>query len=178
MSVAGAFEAVAGLLLVFFVPGYTVTKAMFPEWRIRGPSGLLRLLEIATLSFVLSVVLTVLVGYVLLVGTPSGFQAYWTSPVLEGALVVVALAAFLVAYFRGGFARVPPAVVPLEPSGGEEGAWELTRGLDRLGREERRLEHELRVRTAGEGPGIQARLDEVRARSAALRAEREGQYAQ
>ena len=97
---------------------------------------------------------------------------------IRDRLVVIALAAFLVAYFRGAFARVAPAAVPLEPSGGEEGAWELTRELDRLGREERRLEHELRARAASEGPRIQARLDEDRAQSAALRAEREGQYAE
>jgi hypothetical protein len=177
MSVASSFEAVAGLLLVFFVPGYTVTKALFPEWRIRGPAGLLRLIEIVTLSFVLSVVLTVLVGYLLLVGTSAGFQAYWTSPVLEGILVVIALAAFLVAYSRKAFARVPPVAPPLEPAGGEEGAWEFLRQLEVLGREERRLEHELRVSSTSERPHLQTRLDEIRAQSAALRAEREAQYA-
>jgi hypothetical protein len=177
MSVAVGFEAAAGILLVFFVPGYAVTKALFPEWRVRGPLAVRRGIEIGTLSFVLSLVLTVLAGYVLLVAAPAGFQAYWSSPVLEAVLFGIALAAFVAAYARGAFARQPPAPRPLEPSGGEEGAWQLTRQLDELGRQERRLEHQIRVADPADGPRLRGELDSVRAQSAALRASREAEYA-
>jgi hypothetical protein len=178
MSAAALPEAIAGVLLVFFVPGYAVTKATFPEWRVRGAGGARRLLEIATLSFVLSVVLTVLAGYLLLVAAPAGFQAYWSDPVLEAVLAGVALIGLVVAWFRGGFARTAPAARRPEASGGEEGAWELTRELDRLAREERRIEHALRTKAECDTPRLEQELTELRARSAALRARREAEYAE
>ncbi len=178
MTLLGVFEAIVGGLLVFFVPGYAITKAVFPEWRVRGAQGARRLLEIGSLSFVLSVVLTVLVGYLLLVGSPGGFRAYWTSPVLEASLAGVALVGFAAAIARGGFAREPPSPRPLEPSGGEEGAWELSRRLEELGRTERRLEHDLRTEKGAKDARLRAELEAVRAESAALRAEREAQYAE
>ena len=104
-----ALEVVVGTPLLFFVPGYTVTKAIFPEWRVRGELAFRRLLEISTLGFVLSVVLTVLVGELLLAASPGGFQASWSDPVLESILAGVALVAFVAGFVRGGYARVPPA---------------------------------------------------------------------
>jgi hypothetical protein len=178
MTVTSVLETIVGVLLVFFVPGYAVTKALLPEWRIRGALAVRRLVEVVTLSFVLSVVITVLAGYLLLVAAPSGFQAYWSSPVLEAVLVGVAAVAFVVAYLRGGFARDPPTPKPPEPSGGEEGAWELLRRLDELGRQERRLQHDLRVSPPAEAPRLQAELDQVRAETAALQTQREAQYAE
>ena len=178
MTVGSAAEAAAGLLLVFFVPGYAVTRATFPEWRVAGPTGARRLLEMVTLSFVLSVVLTVLVGYLLLVAAPGGFQAYWTDPVLEAALAGLALVGFGVAFARGAFARIPPAPPAPEPLGGAEGAWELTRELDRLQRDERRLEHALRVSPDTDTPRLQDELRALRARREALTRRREAQYAE
>jgi len=173
-------EAFAGLLLVFFVPGYALTRATFPEWRIRGRVALLRFLETVTLSFVLSVVLTVLVGSALLATNPGGFQAYWSDPVLEAVLTAVALAGFLVAWRRGAFSKTPPSVVP-RPSDdvGEEGAWELTRELEELNREERRLRHALRTRAsdANESAQIRTDLERLRARREEIREQREAEYA-
>ncbi len=178
MSLAAVPEAIAGLALVFFVPGYFVTKATFPEWRIRGPDGLRRLLEIGTLSFVLSVGLTVLVGGVLLAASPGGFQAYWSDPVLEAGLTAVALLAFAIGWVRGAFARTPPAPHPLEPSGGEEGAWELSRELDRLAREERRLLHQLRTGPESEAARVKEEVARVRAEISSLQSQREAAYAE
>ncbi|HTT73778.1 MAG TPA: DUF1616 domain-containing protein [Thermoplasmata archaeon] len=177
MAVVAAFEAVAGGALVFFVPGYAVTKALFPDWRVRGAERSLRLLEIVTLSFVLSVVLTVLLGYLLLVAAPAGFQSYWSDPALEVGLAVVAATGLVAAVARGAFQRVPPAPRAPEPSGGEEGAWELSRELERLAREERRLEHALRVHGAADAAELRARLDEIRAQRDSLAASREAEYA-
>ena len=178
MAVASFPEAAAGLLLVFFLPGFALTMATFPEWRVRGPDGLLRLLEIGTLSVVLSVVLTVLAGYVLLAAAPGGFQAYWSAPVLEALLAAIAAIGFAVGAVRGAYSRVPPRpTVPEEA--GEVGAWELLRELERLGREERRLTHQLRVAGAQtpEGARLRAELDAVAEERATLQRRREAEYA-
>jgi Protein of unknown function (DUF1616) len=171
-------EAVAGLLLLFFVPGYTWTKATFPEWRLRGPEALLRLLETVTLAIVLSVVVTVLVGYVLLATAPGGFQAYWTDPVLEAVLGGLAAVGFAVGWYRGAYRREPPAPPPADTGTGEQGAWELTRELDRLGREERRLNHLLRTQTddPGEVRRVRDELDRVKALRTELQRRREAEY--
>jgi hypothetical protein len=178
MAGASYPEAFVGLLLVFFVPGYTIAKATFPEWRIRGREAALRLLELTTLSLVLSVVLTVLVGSALLL-TPGGFQAYWTDPVLESILVGVALIAFVAGWVRGAYRKEPPAAPDPARSDGEEGAWELTRELEALGREERRIRHTLRVggQSDSETARLNSELEELRSRREALAREREAEYA-
>ncbi len=172
-------EAVAGILLIFFLPGYAVTKAVFPEWRIRGPDAGLRAVEVATLSFVMSVAFAVFVGYLLLVASPGGFQAYWSNPVLEVILAALTVVGVMVAYARGAFSRVPPAGPTQAADTGEEGAWELLRELDRLAREERRLVHAIR-RTASDAPEL-LRLNEqlarIRSAEESLRTRREAEYA-
>src|SRR5271154_4391397 len=105
-------EAFAGLLLVFFVPGYTLTKATFPEWRLRGTDALLRVLETVTLALVLSVVLAILVGYALLAAAPGGFQASWSAPLLEACLAGVAVVGFVFGWYRGAYRRGPPPPPP------------------------------------------------------------------
>ncbi len=179
MSALGAVEAGAGFLLVFFIPGFCLTRAVFPEWRVLGRSNLRRLVEVVTVSFVLSVVLTVLVGYLLLSFAPGGFQAYWSDPVLETILVAISAVAIAVAAARGSFRRLPPS--PASPSPpGEEGAWELMRRLDRLGREERQLRHRLRVGVEDpvERDRLNSRLEEIREESAELSRRREAEYAE
>ncbi len=179
LSLANGPEAVAGFLLVFFVPGYALTRALFPEWRLKRPGALRRLVETLTLSFVLSIVLTVLVGYLLLSLAPRGFQAYWSDPLLEAVLFVIAAAGLVTAALRGAFGR-GASVPSTSPSGpGEEGAWELTLELDRLRREERRLVHALRRSpgTSGDNAALEARLQEVRERSADLARQRDAEYA-
>lgn len=179
MTVLSVAEGAAGALLLFFVPGYAVTKALFPEWRVRGPEGTRRLLEIATLSFVASIGLTVVVGYGILNLAPGGFAAAWSDPLLEAVLAAVALVAFVVALRRGAFARTPPPAPAAPPEGGEEGAWELSRELERLGRDERRIQHSLRVATLSpsDAARLRAELDRVRAERDALRRRREEEYA-
>ncbi len=174
-----ALEAAAGLLLVFFVPGYAITKALFPEWRIRGTGALRRLVEVVTLSFVLSVVLTVLIGYFELTFAPGGFRAYWTDPVLEVSLLAVTLIAFVLGLGRGAYRREPPTRAPPVVPAGEEGAFELTRQLDLLGREERRVRHDLRVAPSGapEKDRLRARLEELAREAEELERRREAEFA-
>ncbi len=180
MSGASVPEAVAGFLLIFFVPGYALTKAVFPEWRLRGAGAIRRAVEIGTLSFVLSVVLTVLVGYGLLVAAPGGFQAYWSDPVLEAVLAGIAAVGFAAAWGRGAFRRTPPTVPPPEASHAEEGAWELSRELDRLDTEARRVRHRLRteVRDPAERDRLNARLEEIRSETLEIARRREAEYAE
>jgi hypothetical protein len=180
MTVLGGLEAIAGGLLVFFVPGFFLTRAVFPEWRIRGPAAPRRLLEILTLSFVLSVTLTVLVGYLLLIAAPGGFQAYWTDPVLEATLAGIAVVAFGAGMGRSAYSREAPVPHPrAEADPGGSGAGELSRELDRLGREERRLRHALKVAPGGpDEREIRERLERIRSETEALRRHREAEYAE
>jgi hypothetical protein len=172
------WEPVVGIPLVFFVPGYAVAKAIFPEWRVRGEARWKRLLEVATLGFVLSVVLTVVVGALLLAAAPGGFQASWSNPVEEAALAAVALVGFVAGWMRGAYAREPPAAPTPEPDSGEEGAWSLTRRLDELNREERRLRH--RLRTTGSSPAerlaIEREIEGLHVEIDRLGREREAAY--
>jgi uncharacterized membrane protein len=172
-------ETFAGLLLVFFAPGYFVTRALFPEWRLRPGDRLRPLLETVTLSFVLSIVLTVLVGEVMLVSFPGGFAATWSDPTLELVLTVVALVAFGVALARGAFAREPVAGPSAAPHP-EEGPWELTRALDRVAAEERTVRRRLRdlPRGSAAAEAAQARIDELRRERETLGRRREEQYAE
>ena len=180
MSGTTAVEAAAGLLLVFLLPGYTTTRAIFPEWRVRGPGAWRVGLEVVTLSFVLSLGWTLVLGYLLLAGAPGGFQASWSDPELEVGLLVVTLLAFVAGWRVGAYAtEPPPSAAPAQS--GEEGAWELTRHLDANAREERRLEHALRVGPSTEAPGpaeLQRRLDELHAEDDRLRQDREHEYAE
>jgi uncharacterized membrane protein len=159
-------EILAGFLLIFFVPGFTVTRATFPEWRVRGAGGRRRLVETVTLSFVLSVGLTVLVGYAILAGGPTGFQASWSDPVLEAILAGIAAVAFVVGIARGAYRREPPPGPSAAPEA-EVDPLELTRELDRLAREERRIRHQLRV-----GTPPPAEQEQLNARLAAIVSER------
>jgi len=180
MTATSLLEAVAGLVLVFFLPGYATTRAIFPEWRIRGREAWRRAVETATLSFVLSVGWTVVVGYLLLAAAPGGFQASWTDPELEGALLVISLAAFFLGWRTGAFAKDPPASKGPLPDPGGDGAWELTRRLDRLSLEERRLQHALRLadRSGPTAADLQVQLSALREESSRLRRDQERQYAQ
>ncbi len=178
MTPTGVLESSAGFLLVFFVPGYTTTRAIFPEWRLRGADAWRRGVEVVTLSFVLSVAWTILVGYLLLAGLPGGFQAAWANPELEVTLLAVTLITFVAGWTAGAYSTVPPSgrEPPTDP--GEDGAWELTRALDRNAREARRVTHRLRQAAAhsSEAAELEARLASLDEESMRLRREREEQY--
>ena len=87
---------------------------------------------------------------------------------------------FVAGWFRGAYRREPP--VPDRPAvldAGDEGAWELTRELDRLRREERRVQHRLRT-GATEGSAraeSERQLETLREQLAELQQQREAAYA-
>ncbi|MCI4331145.1 MAG: DUF1616 domain-containing protein [Thermoplasmata archaeon] len=171
-------EAFAGLLLVFVLPGFSVSRALFPEWRFRGEEGLTRIVETATLSLVLSVALTILLGFGLL-NSPVGFSAAWGDPTLEVGLAAITAIALVAAGARGAFSSTPPTAPPLEPLSGEDGGAEALGRAEDLSREERRLRHALRV-APDDVTAARLRTDLGRVRDEARRlgAAREEEYAQ
>jgi len=179
MALLPLAEAVVGGLLLFFVPGFVIAKALFPERRWAGPDGVRWLVELVTLGLVVSVVLTVVVGYGILAAAPGGFAAGWSDPLLEAILAAIAVVAFSVGLLEGAYARTP-RVRPAPSDGpGEAGAWELTEQLDRLQRQRLGLERELsRTPSADKAgqAGLRARLAAIVEEETALRQRREAEY--
>lgn len=172
-------EAVAGGAILFFVPGFAVAKAVFPDRRVAGADGVRWGLELVALAFVLSVVLTVTVGYVLLAGVPGGFSASWSDPLLEAVLAAIALVAVVAGWLEGAYARTPPAAPYPEAEPGGDGAWETGVRLDRLQRDRLSLEGEIRRTPASDAEAtarLRSRLDRVAEEEEALRRRREAEY--
>lgn len=169
-------EAIAGFLLLFVLPGFTVTKAVFPEWRVRGDGGLRRATEIGALTLTVSAALVVLVGFGLENGTAAGFAATWSDPALEVSLAALAALAFGIGWQRGAYRRDPPAAPPAEPLPGQEGAGELLRSFDRIRREERRLRRAARQAQGTEHAALVSRLADLAAEKERLRTAREEEY--
>jgi hypothetical protein len=176
MASVNAAEAVAGLALVFFLPGFGLARATFPEWRFRGPEGTVRLIETLALSLFGSVAVTVIVGFGML-NVPVGFQATWSDPLLFELLAGISAIALVVAVLRGAFARVPPPAPRPRSVEPEDHPFAMIRELEGLMAEERRLRHRLRVlpRQDPERARVSADLDVVVAREAAVAAAREAE---
>jgi Protein of unknown function (DUF1616) len=176
---ASLLEIFAGLLLVFALPGYAITKATFPEWRLQGPEALLRAVEIGTLSLVLSVAVTILVGFVLGVLPGNYFLAGWSDPLLETVLAAITGIGLVAAVLRGAFHRLPPSAPATEPDPGEEAPFALTRALEADRREARRLRHAIRALKADDPQ--RSRLEEellaTERRTQERLAAREAEYA-
>lgn len=96
----------AGLLLLFFLPGFALLSALFPRHRWFGP---FHPFALPALSIVTSVVVLVLVGSLLgfLPGGPDGrgwFQGNQTgAPVIEAVLAALSSLLLVVAWARGAF---------------------------------------------------------------------------
>ncbi len=172
-------EAIAGGALLLALPGLAWTRALFPEWRIRGAWAITRAVETATTAFLISLSLTILVGFGLTFGSNGGFPATWTDPLLETILAAIALVGLAVAWARGGFARDPPPAPPLEPAPGSGATAPLLEELALVRRDGRRIEHRLRRRglPERERDRLGRELEALRSREAALRRRREGEFA-
>ena len=106
--VLDALFAVVGGALIFFVPGYFLVKA---AWVREAPSPEIGRASIPIFAFVLSMGLTIIVGSILGFLPHDGKRGYfqtWGSgvPFLEGALLLLSLAFFLIAAHRGAFPRL------------------------------------------------------------------------
>jgi hypothetical protein len=167
--------SLAGLLLLFVAPGLGLSAALFPEKvrpaRDRGRAWL----ELAALSVIVSLAVTVLLGE-FLQASSLGFSASWSDPGLELLDGAVALAGLVVAIVRGAFGSTP---LPEPPNDPDAGGWPALRSFEGLAREERRIERELAA------PGLasdrrrelEARREELRAERESLRRRREAEFA-
>jgi hypothetical protein len=173
---ASLLEALLGGLLIFVLPGLGLSRALFPEWRFRGDAGAVHAVETFTLSVVLSVAVTILVGFALL-NLPVGFSAVWANPTIELLLVLVTVPSFAVAWWRGAFASQAPVGPSLEPMGGEEGGAEAIARAESLARESRRIRHALRVNSAGTDLGrLREELETIEQEARRLGEQREAEY--
>jgi hypothetical protein len=172
-------ESLVGGLLLFVLPGLAWSRALFPEWRLRGPPALLRAVETATLAFFLSLSFTVLVGFGLTFGPNGPFPAGWGDPLLEAILAAIAGVGVVVAWARGGFARVPPPARAPEPAPGSGSPIPYLIELERLQREARGVRRRLREgRLAGRDRAeLEERLRGLDRELRDLSARREAEYA-
>lgn len=100
---ANPLEAILGLLLVFFIPGYLLVCALFPR---RGELDLeFDQLYRITLGMGLSIVLAILIGFGLnALGTnPSTGLGYLQAATLWLAFTLASLGLFLVGWWRGAY---------------------------------------------------------------------------
>lgn len=176
MDFATDVDVLLGGLLIFLLPGYAITKAVFPEWRVRGATAALRATEILTLSFVLSVGVTILVGFALLNLPGPGFAASWNDPVLELLLGGVTFAALALGVIRGAYRTDPPPAPALEPSPGSDDGWALIARLEAIDRERRRAEHALRRAGSQDAERWRSAISELDAEATTLRLRREAEY--
>jgi hypothetical protein len=178
--VLDTLEAIAAGALFFALPGLALTRAMFPEWRFSGPLALTRAIETATLGIVLSLVLTILVGFVLTFGPTQSFPAGWTNPLLETILAAIMALALVVAALRGAFSATPPPAPALEPAPGADSPEAVLRELARL-RQEAGTVHRA-LRRGGRSPEdlaeLRSRLKSIDAEVELLQERRSAEYAQ
>jgi hypothetical protein len=177
--VLDTLEPIAAGALFFALPGLALTRALFPEWRIAGPLALTRAIETATLGILLSLTLTILVGFGLTFGPTQSFPAGWTNPLLETILAAIAGLALVVAVLRGGFSRTPPPAPALEPAPGADSPEAVFRELARLRHEASGVRRELRRR--GQRPEdvaeLRSRLQAIDAEVERLQERRSAEYA-
>jgi hypothetical protein len=167
--VLDTLEAIAGGLLILLLPGLAWSRAIFPEWRIRGALAITHLVTTLTFAVVVSLALTIVVGSTLTGFAIAPYPAGWGDPVLEGILAAIALAGFVVALLRGGLRHgtLPGRASAPEPEGPppEHALAEAAR----LRAEGRRIRHRLRDRDIA--PRRREELDrQLAATEAAVRA--------
>jgi len=180
-----------GLILIFFLPGYLLVKALFPgkneldkEYNVIYEVGL---------GMGLSIVIAILDGFLLgslhqLIGfrTVDGRQVgYFDTPYIVTSLLLICLILFLAAWYRGAFpwmGRIHPSLarVPAseKPQARKERMdkliiriWDLSRRREKLRRELRDSSRKARTH----GPEMKAHYkkkeDDVRAELAKVDAE-------
>lgn len=180
MSAENVPFALAALALFFFVPGYLLMKALWPEKRWKGPEATIVALEMVTGGFLASLGLFLLVGFGL--GNAGDFEAGASDPLVEGILAAFALVFFLAGWFQGAYRKEPPPAPSfVEPPGpGEEDLGPLLDQFQTWSREERDLRREIhRLRREGGDPQeLERRTEELEALKAKRKeAERERQLA-
>ena len=113
MAEVDVLRTIGAVLLVFFIPGYFLTKALFP--RPREFSDELPEVYTAAFSMMLSIAVTILSGIFLgmLPPGPDGRGAFRLENILASLLLLTSLFA-AAAWWRGAFPRLGQALPPLE----------------------------------------------------------------
>ncbi|MGQ9583569.1 MAG: DUF1616 domain-containing protein [Thermoplasmatota archaeon] len=171
-----------GLLLIFFLPGYLLVKALFPgrneldkEYNVIYEIGL---------GMGLSIVIAILVGFFLgslhqLIGfrvVDGKEKGYFDTPYIVASLLLVCLAFFAAAWYRGAFpwmGRLHPSLARVPASEKPEARkkrmdaliiklWELSKERERLRREVRDCERRARSHGRSMREHYKKRLEEVR----------------
>ena len=115
---ANPLQVVAGLLIVFFVPGYLLVNALFP--RRNEFDSEIDIIYRVTIGIGLSMALVILVNFGLnALGTnPDTGLGYIDAPYLWASLLTLSLALFAVGWWRGAYkwtARLHPKLARLPP---------------------------------------------------------------
>jgi hypothetical protein len=170
-------EPIAGGLLLFVLPGFAWSRALFPEWPLRGPSASIRWVETLTLSFLMSVSLTIVIGSALSRNNTLDFSASWSAPTVELLLLVATAAGLVVAAVRGGLSWDG---APGRPTSSEEPSITTTfRDLDRIERDRVRARRALRAARGDVDRELECRheLDRLDQEAREVRERREAQIA-
>jgi uncharacterized membrane protein len=168
--------ASVALVLFFFLPGYLLSRALWPEWRLRGEKALELGVLTVTSALVFSTALTVLAGFYL--GNVGLFQAGPGNPLLEEVLAALSALLLVIGWWRGAFSKDPPPAPSYAraPLAGEEDVEEYMQEMASLAQEERRLLHAIRT-TGRTNPGkrerLESELETLRTRRRAKEADRE-----
>jgi hypothetical protein len=115
---AGELQVAAALLLVFFLPGFTLIRVLFPRKEDLNPEY--GLLYQVALGMVLSLVLVVLLGFVLTSFTDAATgRGYFEAGNLWAALSGMTLIFFVIGWWRGAYpvlGRIHPRLLRVPPS--------------------------------------------------------------
>lgn len=140
--VVDTLESAAGVFLLFVAPGYAWTRALFPEWKFRGPRRWENGVRTVTLTLVWSVAIDVVAGSVLTEVPSLGFSAAWSDPRLEWILLATTIGGLVTAMGRGAFRLRGESTAPAPPGESPPLGW--MREADRLVRDQARLRRKIR----------------------------------
>jgi hypothetical protein len=102
MTPLDVLRIIFGIVLIFFLPGFMLIKALFPGSKDLDKEY--NTLYVITLGMAMSIVITILSGFVLgSIPPDSSGKGYFKSPFIEINLVSITMILFAVAWYRGGF---------------------------------------------------------------------------
>ena len=182
LGVLEVLRIILGLVLIFFLPGYLLVKALFP-----GQNELdkeYNLIYEIGLGMGLSIVIAILDGFLLgslhqLVGfrTVDGAEKGWfDTPYIVSSLLLVCLLLFIAGWYRGAYpwmGRLHPSLTRVPASESPKARkermdnlikelWDLSRERERLRKEVRDFERKSRAHAAGMKVHYRKRLEESR----------------
>ena len=111
MTAVDILRIIFGIVLIFFLPGYMLIKALFPGNKDLDKEY--NTLYVITLGMAMSIVITILSGFVLgSIPPDSSGKGYFKLEYIVGNLLVITCVLFVAAWYRGGF----PIMGRLHPS--------------------------------------------------------------